>query len=215
MEKEYKKIYPYYIKRKITGFILFFILGILIYFISLSNNKVPVIISFILICLLYIIRIFSNFIYASYLYKFSEIKESNIPIEAKGFSLFGLLSFPIIIITGLLMNLLLSSPNYSAGFVQIFLLFSFFIFFNEFFSIYRLIKVQKFIKEGDYTKIKEQNPIGFIISIILENIGAIFTLVAVALRFEFPVNIFSLLILFGIVIITGYLFYRLFRNKIK
>ena len=211
--KEYKKIYPHFIKSKIIGFLLFFSLAVIIYFISIYNKNIPIIISFILICILYAIRIFSNFIYASYLYKFSNLNEKDIGAEAKGFYFLGILSFPIILITGLLMNLLLQSPNYTEGFVQIFLLFSFFIIINEFFIIYRISKVHKLTINGDYNRIKKQNPIGFIVMLIIENIGAIFFLSALALKFEFPINILSLFFLSILVIVTVYLFYRIFKKS--
>lgn len=213
MEKSYKKIYPYFIKRKIIGFLLFFALAIIIYFISLFYKNIPIIISFALICLLYAIRIFSNFIYASYLYKFSNLKEKDIEVESKGFYFLGILSFPIILITGFLMNILLQSPNYTAGFVQIFLLFSFFILLNEFFIIYRISKIHKLTIKKEYYKIKEQNPIGFIILLIVENIGAVFFLSSLALRFEFLISVFSFLILSVLIIITICLFYRIFKKS--
>ncbi|MBS3080600.1 hypothetical protein J4221_03955 [Candidatus Pacearchaeota archaeon] len=213
MKDEYKKIYPYFIKRKIIGFLLFFALAIIVYFISIFYKNIPIIISFILIYLLYAIRISSNFIYASYLYKFSNLKDSDIETEAKGFYFLGILSFPIILITGFLMNMLLQSPNYAAGFVQIFLLFSFFILLNEFFIIYSISKIQKLTLKKDYTKIKEQNPISFVIMMIIENVGAIFFLIALALRLDFPINFISLFFLFIMIIVTVYLFYRIFRKS--
>jgi len=111
MENKKKRIYSYLIKKKIFSFSLFFSMAIIIYFLSLFYKNIPILVSFIMICILYAIRNYSNFIYLAYLYKISSLPEKDLEEESKGASFLVLLSFPIIFITGMLMSLLLSSPN--------------------------------------------------------------------------------------------------------
>lgn len=213
MENKKKRIYSYLIKNKIFSFLLFFGIAIIIYFLSLFYKNIPLVASFILICFLYAVRNYSNFNYATYLYKISNLKEKDLKEESKGVYFLAILSFPIIFITGILMSLLLQSPNYTAGFVQIFLLFSLFIILNEFFIIYKARTFHKNAIKKDYSKIKGQTPIGFIILLIMENVGAIFTLIDIALRFEFPTNILSLFSLLIFIGVMGYLFIKIIKKS--
>ena len=213
MENKKKRIYSYLIKKKIFSFSLFFSMAIIIYFLSLFYKNIPILVSFIMICILYAIRNYSNFIYLAYLYKISSLPEKDLEEESKGASFLVLLSFPIIFITGMLMSLLLSSPNSEAGFVQIFLLFSFFIILDEFFIDYKIGKFQKNALNKNYSKIKGQTHLNFIVLLIMENIGAIFTLVDIALRLKFPINILSLFSLLIIIGIMTNLFFKIIKKS--
>jgi hypothetical protein len=212
MKSKSKKIYVSLIKNKIIGFLLFFGLTIIVYLLSRSFTYIPIIVSFSLVCILYCIRNFSNFIYMSYLYKISELNPQDLEEESKGVYSLALLSFPIIIISGMLMGLLLQSPNYSAGYVQIFLLFSFLIILNEFFIVFRMSRIQKKTPDGGKISIKPQNPLGFVVMTALENIGAILFLIALAIRLGFPYNIFGPIIVCILGFLMGYIFYKIIQK---
>ena len=65
----------------------------------------------------------------------------------------------------------------------------------------------------NYSKIKGQTHLNFIVLLIMENIGAIFTLVDIALRLKFPINILSLFSLLIIIGIMTNLFFKIIKKS--
>lgn len=93
------------------------------------------------------------------------------------------------------------------------MLFSFFIILDEFFIDYKIGKFQKNALNKNYSKIKGQTHLNFIVLLIMENIGAIFTLVDIALRLKFPINILSLFSLLIIIGIMTNLFFKIIKKS--